>query len=456
MCILLWTLPDSNHPRFKFAFASNRDEFMARKASRAAFWDLNSILKRASLPSESLAGSPEAPSFGLQSNDTAVGILSGQDLQPSQAENYTIKETEMDAVTEEERITMTLLTNDVPGTWLGITTHGDLVALTNYRETMAYMAQTRGPKLSRGKVCGEYLITMAAAHFGSNSDLSKNGSLAEDRAEQWIRKRGVGWEDEFEGLNLLVVQNSGDQQCVGGNREGSGLSIFKKKQNTANENEAAARNKRVISPGSVVGVSNSVFSRPWTKVEIGVGALEKVLNDSLTLFGTGRHASFQSQSRVDSQPTSPATPGPIVDGQPLDDDTKELAWLVVEMLTLLRVNTKPYPKEGLELLSALMGLRERVFIPRITMGSEYGTRSSTVVLFGRDSRLAVYVEKIWYGPIDETTGERVEFAADSAEGLIWWQGYVGQPKEEWKCIEGQELENLIRIAKGVQQVKMHS
>ena len=40
-------------------------------------------------------------------------------------------------------ITLQLSTKDLPGIWLGITTERDLVALTNYRETMEYMAQSR-------------------------------------------------------------------------------------------------------------------------------------------------------------------------------------------------------------------------------------------------------------------------------------------------------------------------
>jgi hypothetical protein len=66
--------------------------------------------------------------------------------------------------------------------------------------------------------------------------------------------------------------------------------------------------------------------------------------------------------------------------------------------------------------------------------------------------LAVYVEKDWYGPLNVATGERTEFAPDSSEGLIWWQGYVGQPKEDWRQIQGEELEDLIHTAKGVQRV----
>ncbi|KAF9277210.1 hypothetical protein BGZ68_009458 [Mortierella alpina] len=456
MCILLWTLPTSNHPRFKLAFASNRDEFMARDTSRADFWDLDTILERATRPDT-------APT----TSKSNVGVLSGQDLQPSAAVNYIIQEVETTA-DGAEKVALTLSTEDLPGTWLGITTHGDLVALTNYRETITYMSEIRDPKLSRGKVCGEYLVTMAAAHDSAEADTSKESAVAEDRAEQWIRKRAKGWETEFEGLNLLVVQNAGHQQYVGTNREGSELMIFKKyadsakaaiateyslqqtkevpveesaassSSSTAVDAEASSsKDQHSIVPGSVVGVSNSVFSAPWNKVKIGTEALEKTLNKSVELFGNG------AQARLGYT---------VSEAQAMDDDAKEVAWLVIEMLSLLRHNTSPFPEGSLDLVDTFGALRERVFIPKIDLGqagADYGTRSSTVVLFGRNSPLAVYVEKVWYGSRNETTGERTLFAHDSCEGLVWWQGQVGRPRHEWRRVEGDELQVLVQAAKDV-------
>ncbi|KAF9106611.1 hypothetical protein BGX27_009096 [Mortierella sp. AM989] len=426
------------------AFASNRDESMARGTSRADFWDVESILNRASGPSKPPGETARVDLGSLSGNDSSgntIGIISGQDLQPSQAENYIIQEIE-NTSTGGEKIALTLSTEDVPGTWLGITTHGDLVALTNYRESMEYLAKERGPKLSRGKVCGEFLITMVAARDGANLNHSGISSVANDRAEQWIKRRSIGWDEEFEGLNLLVVQNTGEQQCIGGNREGSELTVYSVSEDP---NAHHTPPQKTIVPGSVVGISNSIFKRPWNKVNIGVQALERTLNDSITLFGTGPHACLQPQYRSHT--------GSDASLQPALDDMKELAWLVIEMLTLLRVNTLPYPKDNMDLVSTILGLQERVFIPRIgpsKLGLEYGTRSSTIVLFGRDSRLIVFVEKTWYGPLDNVTGERAEFAPDSSEGLVWFQGLVGQPRQEWKRIEDEELEDLIRIAKEVQ------
>ncbi|KAF9434451.1 hypothetical protein BGZ76_007991 [Entomortierella beljakovae] len=422
MCILLWTTPSSNHPRFKFAFASNRDEFMNRETSRADFWDIDSILGKATR-----LNAPDKSNSTKNHPTTkcSVGILSGQDLQGSTAENYTIREVGYNALGE-EHVTLTLSTKDVPGTWLGISTHGDLVALTNYREAEEYYAQYRAPKLSRGKVCGEYLVTMASERDAARLDSTGATTVPNNRASQWITRRAIGWDKEFEGLNLLVVQNSGEQQSIGGNREGCELTTY----GTTTSHRAEITPTDKILQGSVVGVSNSVFMRPWNKIHIGVNALEKVLNDDIALFGKGPNASLGQKS----------TSG-------FSDETLELAWLVIEMLTLLRVNTTPFPKDTTKQNIALR-FRERVFIPRFGQGrDEYGTRSSTIVLFGRNNGLIVYVEKVWYGPCDKNTGMRPEFAADSHEGIVWWQGLVGQPKEEWKRIDGQELESLIASVK---------
>ncbi|KAF9132501.1 1,3-beta-glucanosyltransferase [Mortierella sp. 14UC] len=473
------------------ALASNRDELLARTTSRADFWDLDPILAKAIQQSQPTTSSDNAPDptpvpvpAPTESRPSLVGVLTGQDLQPSQATNYTIQELFSFSNQEQEQVALTLDTMDIPGTWLGMTTHGDFVALTNFRESDAYMAMERDPKLSRGKVCGEFLVTMAAAHHkgqedqdaGENSfasaptdgtgegaaadqidtasaetrSMRKAGSrVRKDQAEKWIRRRAVGWEDEFEGLNLLVVQNAGDLQCVGGNRLGCELSVFNKSASITTAADSTVTATPTILEDSVVGVSNSVFTQPWNKVKIGAKALESVLNQSIALFGTGPQASYNKNSN-----NSNASSTFVV-----DDDTKEIAWLVVQMLTLLRTNTQPFPPEDLTSLPKMgLNLRERVFIPRINFGGpnlEYGTRSSTIVLFGRErdgegaGGVAVLVEKVWYGEKDAVTSKRTEYSPDSSEGLVWWQGRVGQPRQQWRRVLGEELEVLLAHARDI-------
>ncbi|KAI9314103.1 NRDE protein-domain-containing protein [Dichotomocladium elegans] len=79
MCILFWTV--ENHPRYRFIFASNRDEFLDRPTAPAHFWPA---------PFDS--------------------VLAGTDLEAGATPKH-------------------------DGTWVGITRQGRFAALTNYRET---------------------------------------------------------------------------------------------------------------------------------------------------------------------------------------------------------------------------------------------------------------------------------------------------------------------------------
>ena len=132
------------------------------------------------------------------------------------------------------------------------------------------------------------------------------------------------------------------------------------------------------------------------------------------------------------------------------------------MLKFVHENTTSYSTEEVrDIQSIVIALSSRVFIPRISFGgrspeTEYGTRSSTVVLFGRErpdqkeGPVAVFAEKIWYGPRDEVTRSRVEYGPESVEGLVWWQGRAGQDKSQWRLIQGAELEKLVHTAKEIQ------
>ncbi|KAG0347716.1 1,3-beta-glucanosyltransferase [Podila humilis] len=443
------------------AFASNRDEFLDRETSQADFWDIDSILFKAqSLRPDlfeetiKIAISETGTPTEVEAPHCRVGILSGQDLQFSNAINYTVTEITTDPATGKETTTLTLSTKDIPGTWLGITTHGDLVALTNYREALAYIPQASPPKLSRGKVCGEYLVSMAAIHNNCTPDNndSENATSTKNKsqAEHWLRKRGLQWENEFEGLNLLVVQDGGDRQCVGGNREGSGLTIYggKKGQIMATVAEG-------VRPWSFTGLSNSVYTRPWVKVEKGVEAMRVGMDKSLKLFGDGATAELlEKQLNNENGRSGTTTTTTTVDASSL-----ELAWMVLEMLDMMRRITAPIDMEIATAQDLIVGLRERVFVPKIHFFDPklpYGTRSSTVVLFGREgngpsSNVAVYAEKSWYGPVDSETKTRPRYEADSAEGLVWWQGKIGQSPCEWKKIQGEELETLLEAARLLRQ-----
>ncbi|KAI9281835.1 NRDE protein-domain-containing protein [Sporodiniella umbellata] len=94
MCILFWTV--DNHPKYKFIFAGNRDEFLARPAAKAHFWESDEH------------------------------ILAGIDLGAQSLETRN-------------------------GTWLGITRQGRFAALTNFRE------KSKADFLSRGALVENFL-----------------------------------------------------------------------------------------------------------------------------------------------------------------------------------------------------------------------------------------------------------------------------------------------------------
>ncbi|KAL0088380.1 NRDE protein-domain-containing protein [Phycomyces blakesleeanus] len=95
MCILFWTV--EGHPKYRFVFAGNRDEFLDRPSSKAHFWP-----------------------------NPNQNVLSGTDLQQGSTPQHN-------------------------GSWLGITRQGRFAALTNFRE------QNFKGKLSRGILVRDFL-----------------------------------------------------------------------------------------------------------------------------------------------------------------------------------------------------------------------------------------------------------------------------------------------------------
>ena len=123
MCLILaaWRV----HPEFPLVVAANRDEFHARPAARAAFWD-------------------DRPA-----------ILAGRDL-------------------------------EAKGTWLGVSRSGRFAAVTNYRGGReAGAIESRGFLVSRflegGATSGEYIGEVA----GRGARYSGFNLLAEDGEELW-------------------------------------------------------------------------------------------------------------------------------------------------------------------------------------------------------------------------------------------------------------------------------
>jgi uncharacterized protein with NRDE domain len=241
MCLIL--VAHDCHPLYRLVVAANRDEYHARPTAPAAFW----------------AKAPE--------------ILAGRDLQGG-------------------------------GTWLGITTTGRFVALTNFREPHRHRKEAP----SRGRLVSDFL----------------RGDTDVPAYRRRLEREG----DAYNGFNILF--GAGDR-----------LAIFSNRASIPPE----------LTPG-VHGISNHLPDTPWPKVVRGKEELARLV--------------------------SPGTPL-----QPRD------------LFALLADRTQPadtfLPDTG-------VGIElERRLAPLFIRGEEYGTRSSTVVLIGRDNQVT-FVERTFPPP----------------------------------------------------------
>ncbi|MEH7305662.1 NRDE family protein [Neobacillus drentensis] len=167
MCLILFAY--QVHPVFKLIVAANRDEFYGRPTAPAHYWE-------------------DSP-----------GILAGRDLEKM-------------------------------GTWMGVTTTGRFVALTNYRDPEEVAAGKR----SRGE-----LVADALKYKGNVKDYLKN---LEER------------KDLYPGYNLLA----GDRKE---------LYYYSNK----------GQELQKIEPG-IYGVSNHLLNTEWPKVQKGKKGMSTIIN----------------------------------------------------------------------------------------------------------------------------------------------------------------------------------
>jgi len=168
MCLLLLAL--DTHPFFKLVLAANRDEYYDRPSAPPSFWE-------------------HAPQ-----------LLAGRDLAGG-------------------------------GTWLGITRHGRIAAITNYRDPASFMKAAP----SRGKLVTDFLL----------------GKEPPSEYLEAIRPEA----GRYNGFNLLV----GEKDRISW---------------TSNRSERIVR----LSPG-IHGVSNHLLNTPWPKIVRGKELLVRVLQD---------------------------------------------------------------------------------------------------------------------------------------------------------------------------------
>lgn len=167
MCLIFLSLND--HPKYKLIVVANRDEFYNRQTSPAEYWDDNKK------------------------------ILAGRDLEAG-------------------------------GTWMGITTHGKIAMVTNYRDLKSI--KQNAP--SRGKLVSDYL-------------------MSEDRPLDYLNEVAAK-SNSYNGFNL-IVGNLNELYYHSNFREG--LSP--------------------IPPGSH-GLSNHLLDTPWPKVRYGLEKFQTTIN----------------------------------------------------------------------------------------------------------------------------------------------------------------------------------
>ncbi|KAI8382296.1 NRDE protein-domain-containing protein [Blakeslea trispora] len=265
MCILFWTV--DNHPKYRFIFASNRDEFIKRPTARAHFW--------------------EPPH---------QDILAGTDLEVHQADPS--------------------LKN---GTWLGITRSGRFSALTNFRE------QKYAGSLSRGLLVRDFL-------------------QAKDTVDDTIQALEKQAQD-YNGFNLVCFDFS--QQPVT-------MAYLTNRKNQP---------KLDLQPKEIYGLSNSILTEPWPKVNQGKIAFEALIH---RLDGKDENAFVQALFELLST-TEPITK---------TDNAQEL---LNDLQTRIYIPHFDWPKD--------VGLKQPT----------YGTRSSNIVLIDYDNHVT-FVERLWSNP----------------------------------------------------------
>jgi len=211
MCIALLT---TSHPAYALILLSNRDEYLSRPTARAHFWD-----------------------------EPNTHVLGGRDLQ-----------------------------RPIRGTWLGITRHGRIAILTNYREQGADYSGLK----SRGGIVNAFLTLPLDSE-----------ETTEGFAERLVAE-GVS---DVGGFSLVF--GSLRQSDVG-------LGVLSNRTTEVEGMRWIVKRK-----GETVGLSNSFFGdRSWPKVVMGESMLEEGVKESVKA-GEGKEELIERGLRLLSTDTLP-------------------------------------------------------------------------------------------------------------------------------------------------------
>ncbi|SPO30588.1 uncharacterized protein UTRI_05205 [Ustilago trichophora] len=283
------------------------------------------------------------------------------------------------------------------GTWLGITRNGAFATLTNFTEQSAPLPAGIDAFESRGKLVRDWLVGQADAEKGKQRGLGEVQGDIETYLTGAARKG-----DRFAGFNLLVGAISEEGGAVGyiTNRNADGgvvkdrkPEIFLPRSFTNTEDADAAGSKGCLSRASPTGMSNSILTQPWSKVISGSSLFQSALLQHQ------RHLSSPDQQSS----------------------------LIESLFDLLWTSSDPKPAARAELRNSV--LISPLELPATAEGTKrdwYATRTSTVILVGKDGK-AVLVERDTFkadeGEVDLINGPERSGASKGRSG--------GQRTFEW-------------------------
>ncbi|ODV77892.1 DUF833-domain-containing protein [Suhomyces tanzawaensis NRRL Y-17324] len=281
MCIVIAT---TEHPQFPLILLSNRDEYFKRPTQMATFRKV----------------------------DDTTEILSPLDL--GRPEH---------------------------GTWIGVSNHGKIAVLVNYREPDSTTALSQ---VSRGVLPIQYLISEEDDEEW-HSNLLKRIDLGKIGGFTFIYGK-LGVDDSSKLNHLNVLSNRGDKGTLFDSHGESKLHGDFSKQRT-------------------IGISNSLYYNPWTKVKMGEALLLGMVQTSL--------AEEYSQEQI-----------------------------VEAGFRILSQNTyDPKIKEETGFVNKLAELQNSIYIPPLkthlapeqvnsVAGDYYGTRTQTIILLDQYGYLHYY------------------------------------------------------------------
>ncbi|KFY21834.1 hypothetical protein V493_07073 [Pseudogymnoascus sp. VKM F-4281 (FW-2241)] len=346
MCILLVS---TAHPAYALVVIDNRDEFILRPTSRPHWWRANK-----------------------------QEILSARDLQ------------------REEQ-----------GTWLGITKHGNVAVLTNYRETDVNDAEhpVQGAR-SRGGMVTSWL---------TNDESEDTGAFVERLLE------GDGVKD-VGGFSLLCGKLR--RRKEGERNEIAPLAIVSNRCGVAEEVPWIAEKR-----GEVYGLSNTSYMDPiaWPKVELGKEKLSQAIEESV------KESSGEDQfvrKLFDILDTNTLPPA---DGQSFEELIFQLRKSIfipsigeaVPAVGVPKTDTISEKDQANTKLSDAVERLEEAETPNIAvppiMSGTYGTQRQTVILVDWDGKVSFIERSLWDDcgkPIPRGEGDmKFEFQVEGWDDL---------------------------------------